>query len=240
MTDRRGFWTWPRLAARVAMVAVPAALLAGPVAAQGGPGAGPMGPGMMGQGMGPRMGPGGAQQGGQGGSAGWVHPHHPMMGHPMMMGMMCHGMMGHPMMGYHGGQTPQWGMGPMGWGGPGGQWGMRGQGMRLVDANGDGTVSADEAAAVAEAMFDRLDADDDERISREEFLDLPDRPMMPERMQAMQARREARFKAMDRNNDGFVDHDEWVAFHRDRHQAADLDRDGKVSPWEFRSAMRRR
>ena len=254
MTNRRGFGAWSQMAARVAMVAVPVLLLAGPAGAQGGPGAGSgqTGPGMMGPGMGQgmmgqgmmgqgMMGQGGA---GQGGPGGWAHPHHPMMGHPMMMGMMCHGMMGHPMMGQpmmgqHWGHHPQGGMGPMGGGGPGGQRGMRGGGMRLVDVNGDGTVSADEAASVAEAMFDRMDADGDERISREEFLDMPDRPVMAERMQAMQGRREARFKAMDRNGDGFVDHDEWVAFHRDRYQAADQDRDGKVSPWEFRSAMRR-
>jgi hypothetical protein len=187
----------------------------------------------MGQGMAMPQGGGGP------GSGGMPCPHHPMMGH-----MMGHPMMGHPMMMGPHGHHPHWGMGYGGGQGsgqgsamPGG--GMRGGGMRVVDANGDGTISADEAAAAAEAMFDRMDGDDDERISREEFLDMPDRPVMAERMPAMQGRREARFKAMDRNADGFVDHDEWVAFQRDRYQAADTGRDGKVSPWAFRGAMRR-
>lgn len=229
---RFGIW------ARMAVLAAPALLVGGVALAQPGPSGG-AGPG-MGQGMGQGMMGERGQQGAQAG--GMPCPHHPMMGHPMMMGhMMGHLMMtGHGM--WHHGHHPHGGMGQWGqgggWGMQGG--GMRGPGIRLVDANGDGTVSADEAASMAEAMFDRMDDDGDDRISREEFLDLPDRPMMPDRMQAMQARREARFKAMDRNGDGFVDHDEWVAFHRDRHQAADLDRDGKVSPWEFRSAMRRR
>ena len=211
-------------------------------------------PGMGGPGAGPGMMRGGPQDDSDDSDdAGWGWHHHPMDHHPWMgqrWGMPER--WGHPGSGGQGWGRQGWGQqgfGQQGWGQQGrnqqGQneqrWGMGGQGaMRMVDINGDGTISADEAAAWAEAQFDRLNPDDSDRVSRDAFLALPQRPMMPSQVQALQRRRETQFKAMDRNNDGFVDHDEWMAWHQERYQSADLDKDGKVSPWEFRAAMRRR
>lgn len=113
-----------------------------------------------------------------------------------------------------------------------------GRGMGVVDANGDGAISADEAAAMAESTFDLLDEDNDDRLSRDEFASTARMPM-PSHAQAMQARMDARLKAMDSNGDGFVDHAEWLAWHKARYEAADANKDGKVGPWEFRATMRR-
>ena len=44
---------------------------------------------------------------------------------------------------------------------------------------------------------------------------------------------------MDKNGDGSVDHAEFIVWHEARYQAADLNKDGKVSVWEFRAIMRR-
>lgn len=108
-----------------------------------------------------------------------------------------------------------------------------------LDTDADGVISADEAAAFAEREFDLLDTDDDGRLTREEFMVVIVGGRVPPQMAELLARRETRMKAMDRNGDGVVDHAEFIAWHENRFDAADLDKNGKVSPWEFRAVMRR-
>jgi len=109
-------------------------------------------------------------------------------------------------------------------------------GMLAVDADRNGMVSADEAAAFADMMFDRLDSDGDESLSRDDFMSMPGGTGRP--MPAAASRREEHFKQMDSNNDGNVDHGEFIAWHQARYKAADINKDGQVDPWELRTAMR--
>ena len=54
----------------------------------------------------------------------------------------------------------------------------------------------------------------------------------------MAQRKEARFKEMDKDGDGKLTLDEFLAYAAAHHKAADKDGDGKVTVWEFRAARR--
>ena len=143
-----------------------------------------------------------------------------------------------------------WGHGS-GWGwqsgpgyGPGRGYGWRnphapGRGrFAMIDANDDGVVSAEEAASNADAVFTAMDADDDGALTKEEFMTVrmgPQHGFNPTRQQAMQVRKEARFDDMDDDKDGKVLKAEFLVAAKDHHLAADIDSDGKVTPWEHRS-----
>lgn len=111
----------------------------------------------------------------------------------------------------------------------------------MIDANEDGVISADEAAANAEDVFMAMDADDDGSLTKEEFMTIR---MGPQNgwNQARQARRqkakEARFDAMDKDGDGKVSQEDFMATAQARFELADSDSDGKVSPWDFRRRHR--
>jgi hypothetical protein len=107
--------------------------------------------------------------------------------------------------------------------------GMGGARFALVDQNNDGVVSTDEAAAHFETVFAEVDANDDDELSREEFLGFR------RGGDAMRSRRDERFGVMDADKDGKVSHAEFLEAHRAMFATADADKDGKVTPWEFRS-----
>lgn len=153
-------------------------------------------------------------------------------------GAMPPGMMGQGMMGQ--------GQGMMGQGMTGGMMGSAGCGgpgmsMRAaaIDRNHDGLVDADEAAAHIEAIFSFWDADEDDTLTPDEYVTAgmmaPAGQMAP-RYQAMMDRRKTRFSEMDKDKDGKVSLDEFLAAGKARYAAADRDKDGKVTVWEFRSA----
>lgn len=77
-----------------------------------------------------------------------------------------------------------------------------------IDANRDGQVSVDELRVAHAAhrggrggMFKRADANNDGRVSQQEFL----------------ARAAERFQRMDANGDGFITQEEATAFRKGRH-----------------------
>jgi hypothetical protein len=123
-----------------------------------------------------------------------------------------------------------------GWQGMGGGGGM----MAAMDANQDGTISAEEAAAHAEFMFEAMDGDQDGVLVAGEFgsgrMDMM-RTMQPAMSARMQERRAARFAAKDGDGDGQVTMAEFLAAEKAQYEAADTDGDGKVTPWELRGQM---
>jgi hypothetical protein len=220
-----------RKAATVAAVCSLAAL-GGAAVAQGwgAPGYGPgygMGPGYgAGPGYGP--GPGGMPPGmmqGWGGGPGGMPPGM-MQGHGMGPGGMSPGMM--QGMGPGGMQGMMQGMGPGG---------MTGGRFFPLDTDGDGAVSAEEAAAAAERRFAVFDVDDDGVLTIEEFATFRMQPPPwadPDRIAAMQARRAARLAELDADADGQVTKAEFMQAAEAHHAAADSDGDGRVTPWEHR------
>jgi hypothetical protein len=115
--------------------------------------------------------------------------------------------------------------------------------MRMIDANGDGTISEDEAAAMADRMYTRLDQNNDGFLDKSEFA-MPHRHggirawfgFGADELAAVQKVREDKFVALDADKDGKLTKAEFFAEAKGRLAAADTDKDGKVSPWEFRAA----
>jgi hypothetical protein len=208
-------------------------------------GPGMMGPGMMGQGMpphGPGYGSGWGPGYGYGVGPGWgmgpgmMAP--PGAGYrPIGPGMMGPGMMGQGMVyGRVGpsttpGMAPGMGPGNTAYGGP----------SARLDTDGDGRITADEAAAEAEAVFTALDADDDDMLTPEEFGAVPTSGNVANHPAILRRRfenRSARFEMLDADGDGRVDRTEFIGHAEGRFAEADTDADGFVSPWEWRSGRR--
>lgn len=142
-------------------------------------------------------------------------------------------------------QTPGYGFGPgmMGYGfGPGygmGRMMMPGRGrFTMIDADQDGSISAEEAASAADEVFTAMDADDDGLLTEEEYMAVrmgPQYGFNAARQQAMQEAKAARFGEMDGDSDGSVSKEEFLAAAQAHYAASDADGDGKVTPWEHRS-----
>jgi hypothetical protein len=107
----------------------------------------------------------------------------------------------------------------------------------IIDQNDDGRISDEEAASAAEQVFVFMDTDDDQALTREEYLTvrMGVGPVWnTERQTAMQARKEARFGEMDADKNGAVSQGEFLNAAKSHHGAADTDGDGLISPWEHR------
>ncbi|MEJ0036371.1 MAG: EF-hand domain-containing protein [Gammaproteobacteria bacterium] len=106
-----------------------------------------------------------------------------------------------------------------------------------LDANHDGAISKDEATAAAQArvqkMFAKLDTNHDGLITQDEI-----RAAEQARRAEMKAKAAARFKAADKNGDGFLSKDEAAALPMlARHfDALDTNKDGMLSPEEIEAA----
>jgi len=111
----------------------------------------------------------------------------------------------------------------------GGMW------MKMIDTDGDGTISK----AEADAFFNRLDTNHDGKIDKSELAAFR-KTMMEQRRAEMQAEFEARFKAADKNGDGALTRDEVkaglprLASHFDE---LDANHDGKLTMDEIKAGM---
>ena len=126
-----------------------------------------------------------------------------------------------------------------------GEHGGRGGGrmMRMIDANADGVIGADEAATMADHMFSRIDQNGDDSLDKAEFSTPPGRHGKgwfnwgsSDEAAAVLKVREDKFTALDADKDGKLTKMEFFADAQQRLAAADADKDGKVTPWEFRAA----
>ena len=112
--------------------------------------------------------------------------------------------------------------------------------VKLVDKDGDGTISLAEAQAFAAQRFDRLDTEHKGYLTLEAY----EAPLRRAIERASEARRpaleralpraEAAFKALNKAGDGRLTKDEFLADSRARFAAADTDKDGKLTIDELR------
>ena len=112
--------------------------------------------------------------------------------------------------------------------------------VKLVDKDGDGTISLEEAQGFAALRFDRLDTEHKGYLT----LDTYEAPLRRAIERASEARRpaleralpraEAAFKALNKAGDGRLTKDEFLADSRSRFAAADTDRNGKLTIDELR------
>ncbi len=115
-----------------------------------------------------------------------------------------------------------------------------GRGMRIIDANGDGVIGDEEAAAIADRMFSRIDADNDGALTETEFTTVRKGHRgwfnwSAAETDAVVKVRKEKFAALDADKDSKVTKAEFFADAKSRFAALDTDKDGKVSPWEFRA-----
>lgn len=160
-------------------------------------------------------------------------------GMPMMGGY------GMPMMGGYG--APM--MGGYGWSQNQGVWpGDPRQAMMApfagrvtsLDVDNDGTISADEAAAAADAAFTAMDSNGDGSLTKQEFTSAnlgPGAGFNPARVAAMRSAKEQRFTPIDANTDGTIGKDEFLDQAKTQWEASDRDGDGRVTPFEHRSTV---
>ena len=112
--------------------------------------------------------------------------------------------------------------------------------VKLVDKDGDGAISLQEAQGFAAQRFDRLDTEHKGYLTLETY----EAPLRRAIERASEARRpaleravpraEAAFKALNTAGDGRLTKDEFLADSRSRFAAADTDRNGKLTIDELR------
>lgn len=120
--------------------------------------------------------------------------------------------------------------------------GRGGRGMRMIDANSDGMIGADEAAAMADRMFMRMDEDRDGSLTEAEYSTPPRGKRwfgwgQAEADAVLKVRKE-KFAALDTVKDGKLSKAEFFVESQQMFASADTDKDGKVTPWEFRAVAR--
>jgi Ca2+-binding EF-hand superfamily protein len=114
--------------------------------------------------------------------------------------------------------------------------------VKLVDKDGDGAISLEEAQGFAAQRFDRLDTEHKGYLTLEAY----EAPLRRAIERASEARRpaleralpraDAAFKALNKAGDGRLTKQEFLADSRARFAAADTDKDGKLTIDELRHA----
>jgi Ca2+-binding EF-hand superfamily protein len=83
-----------------------------------------------------------------------------------------------------------------------------------------------------------MDADDDNELTVEEFMEIRmggGEGRNPQRQKMRQEQKKARFAPMDTDKSGKVSKVEFMEAGKKDFEAADGNKDGKVTPWEFRA-----
>jgi Ca2+-binding EF-hand superfamily protein len=113
--------------------------------------------------------------------------------------------------------------------------------LKALDKDNDATVDLNEAKLAANAYFTSLDADNDGTLTLQEFQ-APLRsalaranPQSRPGLERALAAREATFKAMDKDHDGSVSKDEYLAEVEARFKRTDSDHEGTLSLKELRT-----
>lgn len=124
-----------------------------------------------------------------------------------------------------------------------GSGGRHGQRMMIIDANNDGFINADEAAAIADVAFRHIDQNHDDVIDQTEATSLPDRQgwraWFGDTPSAdVTAKLKTAFAERDADKDGKVTKLEFMNYAQGKYASLDTAKDGKVSPWAFRAMPR--
>jgi Ca2+-binding EF-hand superfamily protein len=106
--------------------------------------------------------------------------------------------------------------------------------LSRMDKDGDGALSAAEAQAMTERMFEHRDGDDDAVLTRDEFMATRGAGRLPADQKAkLEAFRARRFDEMDKSGDGQVSAEEYFSAAQSRFESADANHDGRVTTDEM-------
>lgn len=127
----------------------------------------------------------------------------------------------------------------MGWSGGGMMMNNPGRGrFPIIDTDDNGVISAEEAASAAEEVFAAMDADDNGELTMEEYMTVrmgPQDGWNKARQEAREKQKAERFGTLDADKNQTVSQAEFIAGAKAHFAAADADKDGSVTPWEWRS-----
>ncbi len=107
-----------------------------------------------------------------------------------------------------------------------------------LDENSDGMVSTAEASEWREAVFNAMDANENDALSLEEYMGLQlgqgaDPSQRGPRYAERQAAKEAEFRLMDADTDNSVSRQDFMEFGQQTFATNDTDGDGLVGLREF-------
>jgi len=110
-----------------------------------------------------------------------------------------------------------------------------------LDADSDGALSATEATEWRTAVFYAMDENEDERLTKEEYMSVrlgrgADETQRGPRSAQRQAEKAAVFDAMDPDGDGYVSQAQFMTEGEREFAKTDADNDGKVTLQEFVAA----